>query len=75
MAVVTLCFSNNKLILSGTLYVPSSRRNLILVSSLVNKSYFVIEVVITRNGAFICFGKVINDLYLLTLTMYEIHDA
>ena len=78
MGVITLCFSNNKLILSDTLYVPSLRRNLISVSSLVNKSYsitFGTEVVIKRNGAFICSGKVINGLYLLTPTMYEIHDT
>lgn len=76
--VITLCFSDNKLILSDTLYVPSLRRNLISVSSLVNKSYsitFGTEVVIKRNGTFICSGKVINGLYLLTPTMYEIHDT
>ena len=37
VGVITLCFSDNKLILSDTLYEPSLRRNLISVSSLVNK--------------------------------------
>lgn len=50
----------------------------------MNKSYsisfgtdsisFGTEVVIKKNGTFICFGKVTNELYLLTPTMYEIHD-
>lgn len=78
VGVITLCFQKNKLILSDNLYVPSLRRNLISVSSLVNKSYsitFGTEVVIKRNGAFICSSKVINGLYLLTPTMHEIHDT
>jgi len=78
VGVVTLCFSKIKLVLSDTLYVPSLQQNLISVSSLVNKSYsitFGTEVVIKRNGTFICSGKVINGLYLLTPTMYEIHDT
>ena len=78
MGVITLCFSDNKLILSNTLYVPSLRRNLISISSLVNKSYsitFGTEVFIKRNGTFICSGKVINRLYLLTPMMYEIYDT
>ena len=75
--IVTLCFSNNKLILSDTLYVPSLRQNLISVSSLVNKSYsvnFGTEVVINRNGTFVYSGKVINGLYLITPIMYKTHD-
>ena len=78
VGVITLCFSNNKLILSDTLYVLSLRRNLISISSLVNKSYsitFGTEVVIKRNGTFICSGKIIIGLYLLTPTMYEIHHT
>lgn len=44
----------------------------------MNKSYsitFGAEVVIKRNGTFICSSKVINGLYLLTPAMYEIHDT
>lgn len=44
----------------------------------MNKSYsisFGTEVIIKRNGTFICSGKVISGLYLLTPTMYEIHDT
>ena len=78
VGVITLCFSNNKLILSDTLYARSLRWNLSLVSSLVNKSYsisFGTKVVIKRNGTFVCDGKVINNLYLLTPTIYEMHDT
>lgn len=55
VGVVALCFSDNKLILSNIVYVPSLRWNLTSVSSLVNKSYSVnsgTEVVIKRNGTF-----------------------
>ncbi|WP_438817113.1 hypothetical protein, partial [Streptomyces clavifer] len=67
VGVVTLLFSNIRLVLSDTLYVPSLRRSLISVSSLVNKSYsitFGTEGVIKRNGIFRCSGKVNNGLYL-----------
>lgn len=78
VGVVSLNFSNIKLILLDVLYVPSLRRNLISVSSLVNQGYsvnFNTEVVIKRNGSFICSSNVINDLNLLTPTMYEMDDA
>lgn len=58
--------------------MPFLRHNLISVSSLVNQGYsvnFNIKVVIKRNGSVICSGNVINDLYLLTPTMYEMDDA
>ena len=78
MGVITLCFLDNKLVLSNTLYVLSLRRNLISVSSLVNKSYsitFGTEIVLKRYDTFIYSDKVINGFYLLTPTMYEIHDT
>ena len=78
MGAVTLLFSYIKLVLSDTLYVPSLRRNLISISSLVNQSFsftFGTEVIIKRNGTFICYGKVTNELYLITPTMYEIHNT
>ena len=64
VGVVTLCFSDIKLVLSDTLYVPSLWRDLISISSLVNKSYsitFCTKVVIKRNDTFICSGKVTMD--------------
>ena len=68
--VVVLQFQDNKtLILSYVLYVPLMRRNLILVSELSNKGYsftFRTEVVIKRNGSFICSGIKSNGLYVIT---------
>ena len=78
VGVVTLCFSDNKLVLLDTLYVPSLRRNLISISNFVSKNYsitFGTEIVIKRNGTSICCGKVTNGLYLITPTIYEIHDT
>ena len=47
------------------------------VSSMVNKSYsitFGTEIVLKIYNIFIYSDKVINGFYLLTPTMYEIHD-
>ena len=70
IGVVVLQFQDNKtLILSDILYVPLMRRNLILVSKLSNKGYsftFGTEVVIKRNGSFICSGIKSNGLYMIT---------
>ena len=60
VGVVFLEFPDNKaLVLLDVLYVPLIRRNLILVLELSNKGYsfhFGTEVVIKRNGYFICSG-------------------
>ena len=56
------------MILSDVLYVPLMRRNLISVSELLNKGYsftFGTEVVIKRNGSFICSGIKSNGLYMI----------
>ena len=70
IGVVVLEFQDNKtLILSYVLYVPLMRYNLISVSELSNKGYsftFGIEVVIKRNGSFICSGIRSNGLYVIT---------
>ena len=70
IGVVVLQFQDNKnLILSGVLYVPLMRCNLILVAELSNKGYsftFGTEVVIRRNGSFICSGIKSNGLYVIT---------
>ena len=44
---------------------------------MVNKSYSITsgtEIVLKRYDTFMYSDKVINDIYLLTPTMYEIHD-
>ena len=75
VGVVVLTFSNNKtLVLSDILYVPAIRRNLISVSMLSNKGYsinFGPEVVIKKNGSFICSGSLSNGLFLVTPVSYE----
>ena len=66
IGVVVLQFQDNKtLILSNVLYIPLMRRNLISISELSNKGYsfiFGTEVVIKRNGSFICPGIKSNGL-------------
>ena len=45
---------------------------------MMNKSYsitFGTEIVLKRHDTFIYSDKVINGFYLLTPTMYEIHDT
>ena len=45
---------------------------------MVNKSYSITsgtEIVLKRYDTFMYSDKVINDIYLLTPTMYEIHDT
>ena len=67
VGVVVLAFSNNKtLVLSDILYVLAIRRNLISVSMLSNKGYsinFGSEVVIKKNGSFICSGSLSNGFF------------
>ena len=60
--------------LSDILYVPAIKRNLISVSMLLNKGYsinFGSEVVIKKNGSFICSGSLSNGLFLVTPVSYE----
>ena len=55
------------LLLKDCLYVPSFRRNLISVSSLVKDGYLVLfndSVVIKLNKRFICSGTLIDNLYI-----------
>ena len=70
IGVVVLQFYDNKtLILPDVLYAPLLRHNLVLVSKLLNKGYsftFGTEVLIKRNGSFICSGIKSNGLYVIT---------
>ena len=62
------------MILSDVLYVPLMRRNLISVSELSNKGYsftFGTEVIIKRNGSFICSGIKSNGLYVITQSVSD----
>ena len=79
VGVVELFFSLNKiLILYDCLFVPSIRRNLILVSDLFKQGYSILfnkNISIKLNGSFICSSKLIDDFYLITPKIYEIHDT
>ena len=58
------------LLLKDCLYVPSNRRNLILVSSLVKDGYsflFNDYVIIKLNKRFICSGTLMDNLYIINL--------
>ena len=62
------------MILSDVLYVPSMRRNFISISELLNKGYsfsFGTEVVIKRNGIFVCSGIKSNRLYVITPNVFN----
>ena len=69
---VTLILKNNKYIeLKDCLYVPKSKKNLILVSSLnkLNYSiYFNKNVFIRKNDSFICSNMLVDNLFHFTPT-------
>ena len=64
-----LNFSRDRyLLLKDCLYVPSIRRNLISVSSLVKDGYSVLfndYVIINLNKRFICSGTLVDNLYII----------
>ena len=70
VGVVRLSFVDGRsLVLDDCLYVPEIRRNLISVSSLINKGYsvhFSSNVLIKKHGLFICSGTLVDGLYLVT---------
>ena len=76
--VVKLFFSSNKILaLNDRLFIPTIGRNLISVLGLFKQGYFILfnnEISIKLNGSFICLGKLVDDLYLITPKIYEIHD-
>ena len=58
------------LLLKDCFYVPSIRRNLISISSLVKDGYsfwFNDSVVIKLNKRFICSGTLMDNLYIINL--------
>ena len=68
---VTLILEMNCLLkLKNYLYIPKSRKNLILVSSLCKSNYIVFfnnQVIIKMNDLFICSGSLVDNLYHMTL--------
>ena len=75
--VFNLCFNSRVLILKGCLYVLNVRRNLISATYLGKRGYCVIlkdNVVIKNNKVFICFGNIVDGLYILTLDKHELYN-
>lgn len=63
---IRLVFSSDRQLIKDVLYVPSSRRNLISVSSLVKDEYFIYFnhlVIIKLNKHIICFVTLMNELF------------
>ena len=70
---VDLYFSSNKiLVLNDCLFVTNIRKKLISVSSLFKYGYCILfnnEISIELNGSFICWGKLVDSIYLITSKM------
>ena len=80
---VSISFGRDKiLVLKDSLYVPFIRRNLISVSRSVDNEYSVYFsnlVVIKLNKRFICFGTLVDGLYIVnhishTLQLNEMNN-
>ena len=71
------------LILRNYLFVPSIKRNLVTVSSLVKNGYTVYfnkRVVIKENKRFICSGQLVDNLHIInpvspTLQLNELNNT
>ena len=76
--VFNLCFGFKVLILEDCLYVPNVRRNMISATYLGRHGYCVIlkdNVVIKKDKVFICFGNIIDGLYIITLDKHELYNS
>ena len=78
VGVFNLCFDSRVLILEDCLYVPNVHRNLISATYLGKHGYCVIlkdNVVIKKDKVFICFGNIVDDLYILTPNKHELYNS
>ena len=78
VGVFNLCFDSKVLILEDYLYVPNVHRNLIFATYLGKHGYCVIlkdNVVIKKDKVFICFGNIIDSLYILTPDKHELYNS
>ena len=78
VGVFNLCFESKVLILEDCLQVPKVRRNLISATYLGKHGYCVIlkdNVVIKKDKMFICFGNIVNGLYILTPNKHELYNS
>ena len=78
IGMFNLCFDSRVLILEDYLYVPNVRRNLISATYLGKNEYCVIlkdNVVIKKDKVFICFGNIVDGLYILTSDKHELYNS
>ena len=77
VGVFNLCFDFKVLILEDCLYVPNVRRNLISATYLGKYGYCVIlkdNVVIKKSKMFICFGNIVDGLYILIPDKHKLYN-
>ena len=78
VGVFNLYFYSRVLILEDCLYVPNVRRNLISTTYLGKHGYCAIlkdNVVIKKDKMFICFGNIMDGLYILTPYKHELYNS
>ena len=76
--VFNLCFESRVLILEDCLYVSNIRKNLISATYLGKHGYCVIlkdNVVIKKGKVFICYGNIVDGLYILTPDKHELYNS
>ena len=78
VGVFNLCFESRVLILEDCLYVSNVRKNLISATYLGKHGYCVIlkdNVVIKKGKVFICYGNIVDGLYILTPDKHELYNS
>ena len=76
--VFNLCFNSKVLILKNCLYVPNIHRNLIFATYLGKHGYYIIlkhNVVIKNDKVFICFGNIVDGLYILSPDKHALYNS
>ena len=77
IGVCNLCFESRVLILEDCLYVPNVHRNLFSATYLGKYGYCVIlkdNVVIKKGKVFICYGNIVDGLYILIPNKHELYN-
>ena len=78
VGVFNLCFDSKVLILKDCLYVPNIHRNLISATYLGKHGYYIIlkhNVVIKNDKVFICFGNIVDGLYILSPDKHALYNS
>ena len=78
VGVFNLCFNSKVLILKDCLYVPNIHRNLISATYLGKHGYYIIlkhNVVIKNDKVFICFGNIVDGLYILSPDKHALYNS